>query len=344
MTAICPFFEKCGGCQYQDLSDEEYCQLKVNFISNALKRQGLDIELSNIVRIPPHTRRRITLACQNGIVGFNAAKSHTIISVDVCPVLLPDLEKLLPKIKTLFSSIKIKADIAILMSEWGADITVKTAKEKEKRHTKKKEKKITQDILFLETITYFCQENKIARFVFDNEILYQICEIPYPVNVFMQPSLEGEKTLIDLVLQGCQKENHILDLFCGLGTFTKPLAQTGKKVLGMDITAESIDFLKKQNIPAQVRDLFRSPVLVKELNEYDCVVLDPARAGAKVQCEELANSSVRKIVMVSCNPLTFARDCRILVDGGYKIEKVIPVDQFIYSEHIEVVAYLSRKI
>ena len=344
MGIKCPFFGRCGGCQYQNLSDEEYVCLKENFILNALRSQRIDASLSEMIRIGAHTRRRITLASQNGITGFNEAKSHKIIPIDTCPILLPKLEALLPKLQSLFADFPINANIAVLISEWGADINVKTQKEKKQYSQKKKTKPLTQDVLFLEAISTFCQENKVARFVFNSETLYQICSLPYPSNVFMQPSKEGEKTLIQLVLDGCKSAQKVLDLFCGLGTFTIPLHTNGKKVLGMDITEESIQSLQKQNIPAQARDLFRMPVLTSELNEYDAVVLDPARAGAKAQCEELAKSNVKRIVMVSCNPITFARDCRILTDAGYKIEKIIPVDQFIYSEHIEVVAYLNKAL
>ena len=342
MSIICPFFGRCGGCRYQDLTDDEYLHLKENFVLNALKSQNIDTPISEIVQIGPHTRRRITLACQNGIVGFNEAKSHNIIPVNVCPVLEPALEDLLIEVQKLFRPLSINADIAILMTKWGADINVQIQKEKNKRHPKKKTKPLTEDVLFLETIASFCQKNQIARFVFNSETLYQVCNLPFPSNVFMQPSLAGENALIELVLEGCKDAQKVLDLFCGLGTFTKPLALQGKKVLGMDITEPSIESLQKQNIAAEVRDLFRFPAQVDELNAYDCVVLDPARAGAKAQCEELSKSNVKSIVMVSCNPITFARDCRILIDGGYKIEKITPVDQFIYSEHIEVVAYLSK--
>lgn len=342
MNAICPFFGRCGGCRYQNLSPEEYKQLKINFILSALKSQNIHFSLSEMIRIPAHTRRRITLACLNGVVGFNEAKSHKIIPISVCPVLLPQLEALLPEVQKLFLPLAINADISVLMTEWGADINVKTQKEKKKKPIKKKIKPLPQDIVFLETISSFCQENKIARFIFDDETLYQVCPLPHPSNVFMQPSKEGETALIQLVLEGAQTANKVLDLFCGLGTFTKPLHQIGKKVLGMDITSESIKALQEQNVPAQVRDLFRAPVQQSELDEYDCIVLDPARAGAKAQCEEIAKSNVKKIIMVSCNPITFARDCHILINGGYEIEKIIPVDQFIYSEHIEVVAYLTK--
>ena len=132
MGIICPFFGRCGGCSYQNLSDEEYRRVKTDFILNALKNQRIDATISEIIQIPPHTRRRITLASQNGIVGFNEPKSHKIIPVNVCPVLLPRLEALLPKLSTLCKSLSVNADIAVLMTEWGADINFKTQKEKNK--------------------------------------------------------------------------------------------------------------------------------------------------------------------------------------------------------------------
>ena len=342
MSIICPYFGRCGGCKYQNLSEKEYLQRKRNFVLNALNRQNIRTIVSEIIQVGIHTRRRITLACKNGKVGFNEAKSHAIISITECPILTPELEKLLPPIQELCHAHSLNADITILMTDWGADINIKQEKETNKRYTKKKVKALSQDILFLEAISSFCQQNKVARFVFDEDILFQICQLPFPSNVFMQPSIEGENILIQLVLEGAKNANNVLDLFCGLGTFTKPLAQNGKKVLGIDITSKSIEALKKHNIPAEERDLFRHPLQANELNEYDCVVLDPARAGAKAQCEELAKSKVQKIIMVSCNPITFARDCKILIDAGYKTEKIIPVDQFIYSEHLELVAYLSK--
>ena len=120
-------------------------------------------------------------------------------------------------------------------------------------------------------------------------------------------------------------------------------ANLGKRVISGIVVPVSHFELQKQNIPAIERDLFRAPMMADELNQYDTVVLDPARAGAKVQCEQLSKSNVQTIVMVSCNPITFARDCQILLHAGYVLKQIIPVDQFVYSDHIELVAYLSRK-
>ena len=343
MSNICPYFNLCGGCRYQDLSAKDYCALKLKFVQSALSAVGLNANILPMIEIGAHTRRRATFAYQNGILGFNELHSHKIVPIQSCLVLTPALEKLLPDLQQLAKHLPGSGDLAVLMTDFGADVTVIPEKNKVKRFHSKVHHNSAQDVVFLETITAFCQNNSIARFVYDGDILFQVCPLPFPVNVFMQPSVEGEKVLVDLVLKACQGSSKVLDLFCGLGTFTKPLAMSGKKVLGVDITSESIDALVNNGFSAVVRDLFRAPVLPEELNGYDAVVLDPARAGAKSQCEKLAMSGVQKIVMVSCNPITFARDCRILSDAGYCLEWVQPVDQFTYSEHLEMVALLTRK-
>ena len=295
-----------------------------------------------MIEIGAHTRRRATFAYQNGVLGFNEKHSHKIVPIQNCLILKPALEQLLPAFHELAKHLNGCGDFAVLMTDYGADITIIPKKDKPKRFHSKIRHNSREDIAFWEQITQFCQNNPIARFVYDGDVLFQVCPLPFPPNVFMQPSDEGQKVLTDLVLKACKDSRSVLDLFCGLGTFTKPLAVAGKKVLGMDITTETIEALTRQNIPAIVRDLFRSPVQPDELNTYDTVVLDPARAGAKQQCEQLAASDVKKIVMISCNPITFARDCQILSGGGYILQWVQPVDQFIYSDHLEVVALLTR--
>ena len=293
MSDICPYFNTCGGCQYQNLSATDYCALKLKFVQNALDSVHLNATVLPIIEIGAHTRRRATFAYQSGVLGFNEKHSHKIVPIQNCLVLSPALEDLLPALHQLAKSFQGTGDVAVLMTDFGADITVVPQKVKEKRFHSKKRHNSTQDIAFLEKITKFCQDNSVVRFVYDNDVLFQLCPLPFPPNVFMQPSMEGEKALVDWVLKACGDAKKVLDLFCGLGTFTKPLAFAGKKVLGMDITAESIDALNSSGVPATVRDLFRAPVLPEELNLYDAVVLDPARAGAKSQCEKLALSEVQ---------------------------------------------------
>ena len=339
---VCPFFGVCGGCAYQNLTPEEYRKLKIGFIQNALSHEGLSFPLENIIEIGPRTRRRATFAYSNGRFGFNALKSHQIVEITECSVLEPGLENLILPLRELAKSFDVDANIAVLITAYGADITVKTQQKKQKRFAKRTKSK-EQDVLFIEDIVSFCRQNNVARFVYNNTVMYQPVQLPFPPDVFMQPSEKGEKTLVDLVLKGCQDSTKVADLFCGLGTFSKPLAAQGKKVKAFDITDESISCLKKQGIDAFVRDLFRNPLMPEELNTFDCAVLDPARAGASAQVTEIANSNLKKIVMVSCNPITFAKDCKTLINAGFEFEKIIPVDQFTYTQHIEVVAYLKRK-
>jgi 23S rRNA (uracil1939-C5)-methyltransferase len=155
--------------------------------------------------------------------------------------------------------------------------------------------------------------------------------------------------LVDLVREFVGKAKHVADLFAGLGTFTFALApsvsvdafeddQAALAALGE--AARNMPGLKP--IKTFRRDLFGSPLGPKELRQFDAVVFDPPRAGAASQAEMLAKSEVPRIVAVSCNPGTLARDLRILVDGGYRIGRVVPVDQFLFSPHIEGVAELGR--
>lgn len=339
---ICPFFGKCGGCTYQDLSPDDYHQLKMHFIQNALQHQGIAFVPDPIIEIGLHTRRRATFAYSNGHFGFNALKSHQIVEITECAVLEPALESLISPLRELSKSFETNTDIAVLSTPYGADVTIKPQIKKQSRFEKHKKSKM-QDVSFIQDVVDFCQKNNIARFVYNDTMMYQAVQLPFPPNVFMQPSEKGEKTLIDLVLAGCQNSSKIADLFCGLGTFSKPLHVQGKFVQGFDITNESIESLNKCGIKAFVRDLFRHPLTPDELNAYDCVVLDPARAGAAAQCAQIAQSSIQNVVMVSCNPITFAKDCKTLLNAGFEIVKLTPVDQFTYTQHIELVAIFKRK-
>ncbi len=340
---VCPFFGVCGGCAYQDLPHADYISLKRGFVQNALIHAGIDFSVSEIVEIGAHTRRRATFAYAGGQMGFNAKKSHTIVCITKCLVLTPELEKLIEPLRELVKHFEGSGDIAVLTTKWGADITVLPQKKAVKRFEKKKKKTPEKDVLFLQDVALFCQQNAVARFIYDGALIYQKTTLCFPPNVFMQPSEQGEQVLTDLVLKGCQNAHNVADLFCGLGTFSKPLKQAGKKVMAYDITTDSICALKQEGVDAFVRDLFRNPLTATELNDFDAAVLDPARAGAFAQCTQIAKSTLKTVVMVSCNPVTFAKDCKVLLDAGFTFSWIVPVDQFTFTEHIELVGMLERK-
>ena len=325
----CPFFGKCGGCVFEDL-DETYTHKKETALKEALAHKAIDIIPEPLIRIPKESRRRATFAFANGHFGFNEMQSHRIVDISSCAVLTPQLSTFIPSLRTFMKNFKTKGDVFVLMTEFGADIKID------------ENKKTPTSLDLLEKISAFCQENTVARFVLNNEPIYQATQLPFPSGAFMQPSLEGEKALQKLVLESVGDGSKVVDLFCGLGTFTKPLAAAGKKTEGYDSASDSIETLKKSGIQAFSRDLFRNPLTPEELNRFDVAVLDPARAGAFEQCEMLAQSDISKIVMVSCHIGTFCRDARILINAGFKLDKLTPVDQFVATRHLEVVAVFCK--
>ena len=338
---ICSLFGLCGGCAFQDLSPDDYRRMKKNFVVAALRAKGLNVPVADVWPLPAHSRRRATFEYRAGVVGFHENKSHNIVAVDVCPVLTPAFNDFLPMLRQLAACISGAGDVSVLMTDAGADVAFHpTAFPSPKGKAKKKPANLC--VAVLQDLMTLCQSAKIARLSYDNQLLYQSVTLPFPPDCFMQPSVAGQEKLTALVLEAVKDCPRVLDLFCGIGTFTIPLAQAGHAVLGADITAAAIKSLQKAGVSAVVRDLFRQPFAAAELGAYDAVVLDPARAGAKAQCAALASSTVLTVVMVSCNPITMAADLATLTAGGYQILSVQPVDQFIYTKHLECVCILKK--
>jgi len=168
-----------------------------------------------------------------------------------------------------------------------------------------------------------------------------------PVEPFLQPTAEGEAILQSLVREGVDGAGRVADLFAGCGTFALSLEETCSVSAVEDhaAMAEALETAadeKNSKVSVEIRDLFRRPLLPAELSRFDAVILDPPRPGAKRQAEQLAGADVSKIVYVSCNPSSFARDARILCDGGFRLRRVVPVDQFLWSAHVELVAFFDR--
>ncbi len=324
---VCRYFGKCGGCLYQDLPHEAYMQKKENFIKRAFADKHIDIELNPIISVPFGTRRRATFAFRKGVIGFNETKSHQIVGLDSCPALVKELSDFLIPLKELVQNLKGNGDIAVLSTPFGIDMNIKRAES-------------FPTLAQREFLADFALKHHVVRLLYNGEPIMQKMNLPFGPDSFLQPSAEGEKILVDLVLKYAFDSQKAVDLFCGAGTFTRPLAEQGIKVIGYDIASDSLNALGNLG---KERDLFRNPLLANELQEIDTVVIDPPRAGALQQCIQLAHSSVSKIIMISCNPTTCARDIHILMEkGAYKLHPITPVDQFIYTNHIELVCYLSR--
>ncbi len=355
---ICNVYGSCGGCQLQHVPTADYQSWKSDAVRTALSRHGLSVELSPLRQVPLNARRRATLSlvmtADGPVLGFNGAYSDRVIGMDGCPLLAPALAGLWVPIRDFCASVfaaPMRADIRMTAAQPGSvEIVIATDRE--------------LDLGLREAIAAFSKTHDIARFCWQlpgtspepvvqrRPVLLTIgkAEIEFPVGGFLQPSSEGESVLQSLVMDGVGKARKVADLYCGIGTFAFVLASAGKHVMAADDSAPQIAALDQAagraglggHIGAAVRDLKDSPFEAAAFGDIDAVVFDPPRAGARAQAECLADCGAATIVAVSCNPATLARDLRILVDGGYRIESLTPVDQFPMSYHVEAVAVLRR--
>ncbi len=353
----CPFYGTCGGCALQHLSASFYRDFKLKGLRSLFPDDGMLPEFDEPIFIPSGTRRRATFALVwNGPArwfGFNRRRSSEVLSVDRCPLLVPELERLIPPLrsfltdkKRLFKKRHGEGDVSVLWTETGADILITLPFEPDLGW-----RQAAADFVLSSgaaRLSWRFSERRPAEPVITARppsLTIGAFRLIPPPGVFLQPSREGEAVLQAKVSEYIGKARKITDLFCGAGTFTLALLEKGRKLSGLDNAPEALKALSAASagrVTIEERDLFRVPVLPDELAGCDAVVLDPPRAGAKAQCEQLAFSDVPKIVAVSCNPVSFVRDAALLIRGGYRMTRLAPVDQFIYSPHMELVALFEK--
>ncbi len=348
----CRHFGHCGGCSLQHVTRDAYLAWKRDLIDSALTKRGLkNAPIENVRTVEPGTRRRAVINARSmadGVVlGFHEARSDELVDILECPVLVPRLADALPKIRSKLGNLMHCGEAAVLhltQTSAGLDVSLNW-------------KRVSgPDTHF--ALAEFAQELNLARLSWNGEPV-AVARAPYlrigrhtvflPVEPFLQPTSEGEAILQSLVREGVQGAGHVADLFAGCGTFALGLSQTrsitaveGNMAMAAALNDAAAE--KGSKIVAERRDLYRRPLLASELATFDAVILDPPRQGAKAQAEQLAKSDVARIVYASCNPSSFARDARILSDGGYKLRRLVPVDQFLWSAHVELVAFLERNV
>lgn len=331
---ICPHFSVCGGCSLQHLTQEAITTKKLSQLS--LPHSPLQLAYGA-------GRRRVTWHVKERKLGFTRAKSHEIVEITQCPILEPALQASLPLAREIMKIVEIDCDIHITLADNGLDIHIKANRPLNTRQRPK----------------LLMMAPDIARCTYNDELVLQSQE-PYvtiagakvflPLSHFLQATKVGEESLISLITSNLGKAKNVVELFSGLGTFTLPIAKQ-VRVTSFEMHAKSIDALNRtvkntqglKPIVAMTRDLFRNPVTTKELNEFDCVVIDPPRAGAQKQYEAIAKSNIKRVLAVSCNVETFERDAQLLFDAGFVLQSLTPVDQFQFSEHLETFAVLLRK-
>ncbi|NKK61653.1 class I SAM-dependent RNA methyltransferase [Rhizobium ruizarguesonis] len=342
----------CGGCTLQHMADAPYGAFKRQLVIDALKSKGLAPEVGEIVPARPGERRRVVFAARKTekdmLVGFNQAESHHIVAIEECPISSAGIIARLPAIRAIAASLATSAEpfrVAVLETLSGLDISV----DEVKKLSDPQRRKAIETALSLRGIARVSLNGEILVEPSKPMVEFGGVQVSPPPGGFTQATKPAEEAMAELVTAHAGKAKRIADLFAGAGTFSLRLARIGrvhaveaeaKALAALDHAARNTQGLKP--VTVEKRDLFRRPLMTQEFKPYDVVVFDPPRAGAEFQCQELARSGVKKIVAVSCNPLTLARDLAILVEGGYRITGVTPIDQFLWTSHVEVVATLEK--
>jgi 23S rRNA (uracil1939-C5)-methyltransferase len=348
----CRHFPECGGCQLQHLDDDSYGAFLIDRIVSALAAQGIPVpELLATHISPPVSRRRAALSAERRgrqvRLGFNAERSHSIVDMHECFILRTELFALVEPLRRLMGALlgpRGNGGVRLTMADQGPDLLL--------------EKVSAEGLEAVEALSSFAKTYRLARLAIDDGYGAQTVwepeaatvtlggiAVPLPIGAFLQATVEGEEVLVAAVRDAVGPARIVVDLFAGLGTFA--LALEGR-ILAVEGARDAAIALKaaagraQRSIFVDHRDLFRRPLDEKELGRFEALVLDPPRAGAREQAMLLAKSDLARIAYVSCNPATFARDARTLIEGGYRLDWVKPVGQFRWSTHVELVSQFTR--
>jgi 23S rRNA (uracil1939-C5)-methyltransferase len=342
----------CGGCTLQHAGDALYHDFKRSLVVSALKTKGLTPEVAPLVIARPGERRRVVFTARKTekgvLLGFNQAGSHHIVSIEHCPISSDGIISRLDAIRRIAGAAATSAEpfrVTVLETHSGLDLAfegIKKIGDRERRA-------VTECVLSLRGITRVSSDGEILIEPQKPEIDFGGVRVSPPAGGFTQATKPAEDAMSELVLSALGKAKRVADLFAGSGTFALRIARQAKvhavegeekAVKALDHAARTTQGLKP--VTVEKRDLYRRPLMASELKVFDAVVFDPPRAGAEDQCKELARSGVKTVIAVSCNPISLARDLSILTAAGYRIRLVTPIDQFLWSAHVEAVAVLEK--
>lgn len=363
----CRHFGRCGGCQLQQLDEETLAQFVEARVANASSAHELGAEHIAAPHLsPPGSRRRASLRAESSqgrvVIGYREARSHRLVELAECPVLRPELVALLAPLRGLLIRLgqdqgkpgkgkhahaRMAADIELTLTDQGVDLGIKGLS--------------AEGLALTEAMLDFARDHSLARLTLDAgygpdtvwepepvTITLSGVAVPFPPGSFLQATEDGEAALVSAArewLAGCPT---VAELFSGLGTFAFALAGPQTKVLAAEAARDAHLACKLaagvsgKPVHALHRDLFRNPLLAAELNRFSAVLLDPPRAGAREQVERIADSSVERVVYISCNPSSWARDAQMLVEAGFTLKELRPVGQFRWSTHVELASLFVR--
>jgi 23S rRNA (uracil1939-C5)-methyltransferase len=367
----CRHFSRCGGCQLQQLDEASLADFVEARVSNASSAQELGAEhIAPPHLSPPASRRRASLRAESSqgrvVIGYREARSHRLVELSECPVLRPEIVAILPALRKLLIKLgqgqstpkakgkpsrhthaKLAADLELTVTDQGLDLGIKGL--------------AAEGLALTELLLDFARDHALARLTLDAgygpdtvwepepvTVTLSGVAVPFPPGAFMQATVDGEAALVAAAREWLAGSATVADLFSGLGTFAFALAGPETKVLAAEAERAAHLACKaaagRTGLPVHAlhRDLFRNPLLPDELNRFAAVLLDPPRAGAREQVERIADSTVARVVYISCNPASWAKDAAMLVDAGFRLEELRPVGQFRWSTHVELASLFVR--
>lgn len=342
----CKYFGVCGGCSLQHINEEYYYNLKRDFTVNAFKQNNININNIpiDIIKVGKGKRRRVALQYKNGECGFFQNNTNEIVRIDNCINIKPEINEIINFLNgKKFTNLKcidilsISNDIAINLI-FDGDVKIKELQQFNELKDK---------VLY---INYTDKDKKFYIPVFKNgdlQLKLDDINIQLPNDCFLQATDESQNKMIEIVKNGLLKCKKVVDLYCGIGTYSFPLSKQSR-VFAFEGDKNMVEILKRNNnlnrlnIVATQRDLFNQPLIIRELNEFDGCAINPPRNGAENQCKFLAKSNIKKIVYVSCNPMTLTRDLQLFKDN-FNIKHIFIIDQFYWSKHLENIVILEHK-
>ncbi|MBY0429126.1 MAG: 23S rRNA (uracil(1939)-C(5))-methyltransferase RlmD [Alphaproteobacteria bacterium] len=353
-TPPCPVFGECGGCRLQHLNDATYREWKLGVVNHLLEKNGFTIKSENLFVTPSASRRRVTFTAAKNAVGlqfgFHKRESHDIVSIDGCPVIRPELARLIQPLKKVLDNL-LQPNEALSIQATVLNGAIELVFSGKSFSENDDQSLISWAIAHEISRVYTKPDDNAENRILLNQTAltahFGETDVMLQPAAFMQASDEAKVAMLNCIKPFFKSSKQITDLFCGTGMFALSLHDKSKTMLAVDVDGAAIDTLhtSTQNLrgfKTMRRNLFREPFKAIELKNIDAICLDPPRAGAKEQAVELARSKIGRIAYVSCNPITFMRDARILTDGGYKLLNVEVFDQFLWSHHIELIGFFSR--
>ncbi|MFN7112628.1 MAG: class I SAM-dependent RNA methyltransferase [Brevundimonas sp.] len=358
IAPVSPQYGDCGGCSLQHWADKPYLDWKQDQVRLALAREGIETEIEPTVATPPGTRRRVALHARRTedgrvVLGFKARRSWRLVEVRECPVADPRIMRAIPALTEIAAAFlehpKSAPSLHVTWTLTGLDVDVTGVERRSGGGLSADAQRRAIAAAHRADLARLSLAGDTLVMARQPTVAFGPATVALPAGGFLQAVPQAEAAMVERALAAVKGAKKIADLFCGAGTFTFPLA-TVAPVIAADASKPGIEALKAavgsakgmKAITAEARDLFRRPLTPYDLKGVDAIVFDPPRAGAADQTAQIATTKAGVVVGVSCNPQTFARDARVLIDAGFRLERVTPVDQFLWSSHVELVGVFKR--